>query len=401
MKEQILTAYGPVTLEVRALEGSRIYAVNERHVFPAGRKTINGETLQKPFVIPRGAVLVPYWDDFDGKKPERLHRIFPAGIYEALRSTLHAVWGYGLRKCSGELQLLRDISNRLARDIAVLMEGNAAPPRRLAEVRTDLAKIAEELGRPTNPAKAEAARKAASAATLEVEYPSGTRSRNIPATRHRVEAVKRRVDQRREQICRIGPRVNFYAEVLAQSIGHIFDDLYSLRRMLQGERIQIARALSPEVHRIFCRRAEFALAHTLPRLDVAPFLKTAGLIRYDLALIKRAKSRQFALAAIDRILTAIRLKEAQRAFENFIILPLAINEGMDLVTEADFRHTRRRIESFIERFNREIDDAGFVRPLKGRVISELRAISKEELGADIEPDAERLKERLKAVSYML
>lgn len=401
MKEQILTAYGPVELEVRSLEGSRIYVVRERYVFPAGTKTRSGETLKEPFTVPRGAVLVPAWDNFEGKQPERFHRVFPAGIYDALRSVLHALWGYGLRRRRGELQILRDISDRLARDIAILTEGNAAPSRKLAEVQTDLVKIAEELGRPINHAKAEAAKKAAAAATLEVEHPSGKRSRNIPATRYRVEAVKRRVDRRFDQVRRIGPRVTFYEEVLAQAIGHIFDDLYSLRRMLQGERFQIARALSPEVQRIFCRRADLAVERTLPRLDVAPFLNTAQMIRYDLGLVRKAKGKKFALAAIDRVLAAIRLKEAQRAFETLIILPLAINEGMGITTEADFRHTRRRIENFMERFDREIDDTGFVRPVKTRVLNGLRAVLNEELGANVEPDAERLKERLKNISRIL
>lgn len=402
MKEQILTAYGPVELEVRSLEGSRIYVTHERHVFPAGTKTRSGEILKENFTIPRGAVLVPAWDDFEGKSPERFHRVFPGGIYEALRSTLHAVWGYGFRKRRGELQILHDISDRLARDIAVLMEGKAAPSHKLAEVQKDLTAIAKVLGiKPTNREKAEAKKKAAAAATLEVEHPSGTRSRNIPANKKRVEAIKRRVDKRHSQVCRIGPRVNFYEELLAQAIGHIFDDLYSLRRMLQGERIQIARALSPEIQRIFCRQADLVLARTLPRLDVAPFLKTAQMIRYDLSLIKQAKGKKFALAAIDRILTSIRLKEAQRAFENLIILPLSINEGMGLVTETDFKHIRARLENFKQRLAVEIDDATFVRPVKSRVIAAIDLIVREELGVGVKPNAEQLKERLKAVSHML
>lgn len=395
-----MTTYGPIELEVRALEGSRIYAVHERHVFPAGTKTHSGEILKKKFIIPRGAVLVPYWDDFEGRTPERFHRVFPSGVYEALRSTLHAVWGYGLKRRCGELQVLRDISDRLARDLAVLMEGNAAPSRNLAEVQMDLATIAKELGRPIGQVKAEVAEKVAAASTLEVEHPSGTRSRNIPATRHRVEAAKRRVDRRHDQVRRIGPRVNFFEQILAQAIGHVFDDLGSLRRMLQGERIQIERSLSPEVKRIFCRRADFALERILPRLDVEPFLRTADVIRYDLSIAKLAKGKKLALAAIDRILASLRLKEAQRAFENLVILPLAINEGMGVTTEADFRHTRTRLENFRQRFASEIDDTGFVRPVKGRVLEAIGSILEEELG----PDAELgigLKERLKAVSRML
>jgi hypothetical protein len=401
LKEKIQTAYGTVTLEVRALEGSRIYVARKRHVFPAGTKTRGGEVLKKPFVLPRGAVLVPVWDDFEGCKPERFHRIFAGGIYEALRGTVHAVWKYGLQKKRGELQILRDISDRLATDLAVLMEGKSASSRELARVQLDLAAIATELGRPVGQMKAEAAAKVETAATLEVEHPSGTRSKNIPATAQRVKAAKIRVDRRHDQIRRIGPRVQFHEQVLAQTIGQLFDDLGSLRRLLQGERIQIARALSPDVHRIFCRRADFALERTLPRLDAAPFLKTADMIRYDLGMVKRAKGKKFALAAIDRILADIRLKEAQRAFENRVILPLAIDEDMKIVTEADFRHTRARLENFKQRFVSEIDDTGFIRPVKGRVIEAIDTILNEELGLGIEPDAERLKGRLKTISNML
>lgn len=401
MKEQIQTAYGPVELEVRALEWSQIFVARERHVFPAGTKTRGGETLKKPFAIPRGAVFVPAWDGFEGRAPERFYRVFPGGIYEALRSTLHALWGYGLGKRRGELQILRNISDRLARDLAILMDGNAAPSHKIAEVQIDLTTIATELGRPIGRVKAEAAEKIAAAATLEVEHPSGTRSRNIPATRQRVEAARHRVDRRRDQVHRIGPRIRFYGEVLAQAIGHLFDDLGSLRRLLLGERVKIARALSPDVQRIFSRRADFALERTLPRLDVAPFLKSARMIRYDLNLVKRAKGKKFALAAIGRILAAIRLKEAQRAFETFVILPLAVNIDMGITTEADFRHTRARLENFKQRFAAEIDDTGFVRPVKDRVIEAIDAILDGEIGAGTEPDAERLKERLKAVSRML
>jgi hypothetical protein len=407
LKEQILTAYGLVKLEVRSLEGSRIYVARERHVFPAGTKMRGGETLKKPFVIPRGAVLVPAWDDFEGRSPERFHRVFAGGIYEALRSTLHALWGYGLKDQPGELQMLCDISDRLAGDIAVLMEGNAAPSRKLAEVQSDLAKIAKELGRPIDRAKAEAAKKAAEAATLEVEHPSGTRSKNIPANERRAEAIRRRVDKRHSRVCRIGPRVNFYEEILAQAIGHIFDDLGSLRGMLQGERIQIARALSPEVQRIFCRRADLILERTLPRLDAAPFLKTAQMIRYDLGLVRKAKGKKFALAAIDRILTAIRLKEAQRALETRVILPLALSEDLNpLAYAAAFERALRRLTDFMYRFDREIDDTGFVRPVKKRVLDACCDVIVRANPSDAKKfgegmDAATLKERLKAISRML
>lgn len=406
MKEQILTAYGPVTLEVRQIEGSRIYVARERHIFPTGTKTRGGEILKKPFMIPRGAVLVPAWDDFESEKPERLHRVFAGGIYEALRSTLHALWGYGLRKRRGELQLLRDISNRLAEDLSVLMEGKAAPSNKLAEVRLDLAKVAEELGRPIDRAKAEAARKAAEAATLEVEHPSGTRSRNIPANEKRVEAIRRRIDSRSDRVCRIGPRVNFYESILAQAIGHLFDDLGSLKGMLQDERTQIARALSPAIQRIFCRRADLVLERTLPRLDAAPFLKTAQMIRYDLGLVRRAKGKKFALAAIDRILTAIRLKETQRDIEARVILPLALCGDLDpLAYAATIEITLRRFSEIMSRFDREINDAGFVRPVKPRVMEACRDIiaKAEPSGAKKfgeEMSAEALKERMKAVSRM-
>lgn len=401
LKKQVLTAYGPVILEVRSLEESRVYAVCERCLFPTGTKTRNGEILKKPFIIPQGAVLVPYWDNFKGKKPKQFHRVFPAGIYEAMRSISHALWMYGLKKHYGEAQFLRDISDRLAKDLAVLMEGSAAQSHKLAEVRSDLADIAKELGRPISKLKSEAAEKISLAATLRVRHPSGKQSRNIPATYHRVFAAKRRIDKRRDQVCKIGPRINFFGEVLAQAIGRIFDDLESLRRILLGERSQIERSLSPEVKRIFCRRTDFVLERILPRFDVLPFLKTADVIRRDLALAKRAKSKKFALAAINRILTSIRLKKAQRAFENLVILPLAIKEGMDITVKTDFKHTKQRLENFIYRFEQEIDDTGFIQPVKMRVLNELRATLKEEFGAGAKIDALRLKERLKRVSHIL
>jgi hypothetical protein len=407
LKEQILTAYGLVELEVRSLEGSRIYVARERHVFPAGAKTHGGKTLKAPFVIPRGAVLVPAWDDFEGKNPERFHRVFAGGIYEALRSTLHALWGYGLRKRRGELQLLLDISTRLAEDLSVLMEGNAAPSNKLAEVQSDLTKIAEELGRPIDRAKAEAAKKAAEAATLEVEHPSGTRSKNIPANEKRVEAIRRRIDKRRDRVCHIGPRVNFYENILAQAVGHLFDDLGSLRQMLEGERPQIARALSPEVQRIFCRRADLILERTLPRLDAAPFLKTAQMIRYDLGLVRKAKSKKFALAAIDRILTAIRLKETQRSIEARVILPLALCGDLDPLAYAiTVEIALRRLSDIMARFDREINDEGFVRPVKPQVMEVYRSIiaKTDPSGAkkfDEGVDATEIKEQMKVISRML
>jgi len=401
LKELIQTAYGEVELDVRKIDGSRIFVAHERHVFLAGTKTRGGETLKKPFVVPRGAVLAPTWDGRNGKSPERLYRVFPNGIYEALRGTLHAVRKYGLRKKRGELQILRDISNRLATNLAVLMEGKSASSRELYRAQKDLAEIAMELGRPIGELKAQAAEKVEAAATLEVEHPSGTRSKNIPATAQRVRAAKNRVDRRRDQIHRIAPRVQFYEQVLAQAIGGIFDDLGALRKILQAERLQLTLSFSPKVRRIFANRVNFALQRLLPQLDAAPFLKTAKMIRLDLARAKAAKSKDFALAAIDRILTAIRLKEAQRAFETRVILPLALNEDMDITTEADFRHTLRRLSDFALRFHQEINDTGFLRPVKERVLEAIRNTILEEFGPVADPDAERLKEQLKAISRML
>jgi len=401
LKKQIVTAYGTVELEVRAISGSQIYVTHERCIFPAGTKTRGGAVMKKNFLIPRGAVLIPTWENFGGKNPKRLHHIFPNGLYEALRWATHAIRKYGLRKKPGELQILRDISNRLARDLAVLMEGRAASSRELADVQLDLAHITAELGRPIEQLKAEAAEKIAEAATLEVEHPSGTRSKNIPATKQRVSAAKTRVDERRNQIGQIGPRVNFFEQVLAQTIGGIFDDLGSLRNIVQAEQFQISLSFSPKVRHIFVNRANFALQRLLPQLDAAPFLKTARMIRVDLAKAKAAKSKDFALAAIDRILAAIRLKESQRAFEARVILPLALNEDMCVTTEADFRHTLQRLSDFALRFHREINDSGFLRPVKTRVLDACRNIVLEEFGPVTDPDAERLKERLKTVSNML
>ncbi len=401
MKKQVLTAYGQVLIEVRSLEESKIYAVRERYLFPAGTKTQNGEILKKTFVIPRGAILIPHWNDFEGKNKKKFHHIFPAGVYEAMRSISHALFGYGLKGHFGETQFLRDISDRLAKDLAILMEGKAVQSHKLAEVRTDLAEIAEELSQSINKLKSEAAEKLHMAATLKVKHHSGKESQNIPATCQRVFAGKRRIDKRRDQICRIGPRINFFGEIIAQTIGRIFDELTSLRQILLSERRQIEWGLSPEVKRILCRRIDLALERILPRLDVLPFLKTADLIHRDLTLAKQAKGKKFALEAIDRILASIRLKEAQRAFENLIILPLAIKDNMDIIEQTDLSHTKQRLQNFMYRFEQEIDDTGFIQPVKKRVLNELSIILKEEFEAKAKIDTDSLKERLKMVSRML
>jgi len=399
LEKQIQTAYGEVNLEVRELNGSRILVTQESFDFLAGTKS-RGGSLKERLAAPRGTVLIPSWYDFGGRGKERLHHIVPAGIYEALRRAAHTLRKYGLKKTPGELQNLRSISDRLSRDLAILMEGKSASSRDLVEVRYDLTRIAQVLGGSRNKLKLEAAKKIAAAATLKVKYPSGTKSQNLPATTLRVHAAKRRVDGRHVDIRRIGPRVISLEQILAQTIGGIFDDLGSLRNILRAEQFQITLGFSPNVRRIFASRVDFALQRLLPQLDVAPFQKTAALIRLDLAKAKSAKSKKFALAAIDRILTAIRLKEAQRAFEARVILPLALNEDMGITTEADFRHTLQRLSDFALRF-REINDEGFVRPVKTRVLDACRNIILEEFGPVAEPDAERLKERLKTVSNML
>lgn len=400
MKEKILTAHGPMTIEARRLVGSGIFVALERHIFPAGTKTHGGEILKKAFFVPRGAVLVPVWDHFGSRTPERLHRVFPGGLYEAARGTLRAIWKYGLGKKPGELQTLRSISDRLANDLAILMEGKAASSRELFVVQKDLAAIALEFGRPIGQLKAAAAEKIAAAATLEVEHPSGTRSKNIPATKERVRAAKRRVDERLHNVCRISPRVVFLEQVLGQTIGGIFDDLSSLRNILRAEQVQISLGFTPRVRHIFTSRVNFALERLLPNMDAEPFLKTARMIRVDLAKAKAAKSKNFALAAIDRIIAAIRLKEAQRAFETKVILPITLNNTAGVTTEADFRHTLQRLSDFSLRFHREINDTGFLRPVKDRVMNAIIDIIREEFGPVEDPDPARLKERLKAVSRM-
>lgn len=398
MKELILTTYGPATLEVRRIVGSRIFVAHERHVFPAGTKTRGGETLKKPFVIPRGAILVPAWDDFEGKTPEQFHRVFAGGLYEALRGATHAIRKYGLREEPGELQILRDISDRLAMDLSSLMHGKLTAKSELAEVRRDLAAQAAKLGRPTDKLKAQAAKKIATASTLEVQHPSGTRSQNLPATVERLRAAKRRIDGRLERVHRIGPRVGFFEQVLAQSIGRIFGDLESLRKNLSVEHFQIQRSFSPRVRDIFAERADRIAERLLPQLDAAPFLKTARMIRVDLAKARAARSQRFALAALGRILVAIRLKEAQRAFEAKVILPFALRQDLGITNEDDFRHTETRLESFAGHIQREIHDEDFVRPVRARVLAAIELILREEF--NIELDAKRLKRRLKTVSRM-
>jgi hypothetical protein len=400
LEKLIRTAYGEVNLEVRELNGSRILVTQESFDFLAGTKS-RGGSLKERLAAPRGTVLIPSWYDFGGRGEERLHHIVPAGIYEALRRATHTLRKYGLKKTPGELQNLRAISDRLSRDLAVLMEGKSASSRDLVEVRYDLTRIAQALGGSRNKLKLEAAKKIAAAATLKVEHPSGTKSQNLPATTLRVHAAKRRVDGRHINIRRIGPRVIFLEQVLAQTVGGIFDDLGSLRNTLRAERFQISLSFSSKVRHIFASRVNFALERLLPQLDVAPFRKTAALIRLDLAKAKSAKSKKFALAAIDRILAAIRLKEAQRAFESRVILPLALAEAMDIVTEADFRHTLIRLSDFSRWFHQEINDSGFIRPVKERVLAAIRGTTQEEFGPVEDPDATRLKERLKAISGML
>lgn len=399
MKELILTAYGPMTLEVRRLAGSRIYVAHERHVFPAGTKTRGGEVLKKDFVAPRGAVLVPIWDGFDGKKPERLHRVFPGGIYEALRGATHAIRKYGLRENPGELQILRAISDKLATHLSILMHGKDASKRELTDVQCGLAALADKLGRPIDELKAQATEKIAAASTLKVRHPSGRQSQNLPATVERLRAAKRRIDGRLERVHRIGPRIGFFEQTLAQAIGRIFSDLESLRKDLSVEHFQIQRSFSPRVRDIFAERADHIAERLLPQLDAEPFLRTAGMIRVDLAKARAARSQRFALAALGRILVAIRLKEAQRAFEAKVILPFVLRQDLGITNEEDFRHTETRLESFAGHVRREIHDEDFVRPVRIRVLAAIESILQEEF--NIELDAELLKRRLKAVSRML
>ncbi len=400
MKKLTQTAFGEVDLRVRELNGQRILVTQEALAFPAGTKS-RGKVLKEKLVAPAGTVLVSAWYDFGGRGEERLYHIVSGGIYAALRRAAHALRKYGLKEKSGELQRLSDFSDRLSCDLAILMEGKAASSRELTKVRADLLQIAQVLGGARDKLKAEAAKKLAAAATLEVRHPSGTRSQNLPATEKRVDAAKRRVDRRHVDIRRIGPRMILLEQILAQAIGNIFDDLGSLRRILQAENFQLSLSFSPKVRRIFARRVDFTLQRLLPHLDVTPFRKTAKMIRLDLAKAKSARSKKFALAAIDRILAAVRLKEAQRAFESRIIFPLALAEAMDAVTEADFRHTLRRLSDFSLRVHREINDTGFLRPVKERVISAILDTIREEFGPVVEPDATRLKERLKTISGML
>lgn len=403
MKEQILTAYGPMEIDVRRIVGSRIFVTHERHVFPAGIRTRGDGKLKKPFVVPRGAVLVPAWENFEGKNPELLHRIFPGGIYEALRGVTHAIRKYGLEKGPGEIQVLRAASDRLAANLSTLMQGKRAREHELVWAKRDLATLALELEHSLDELKAAAAEKIAAASTLQVEHPSGKKSQNIPATVERLRAAKRRIDGRLERVHRIGPRIGFYEKTLAQAIGRIFDDLGSLRNDLERERRYIKMAFSQKIRNIFADRVDRIAERLLPHLDAEPFLKTAKMIRVDLAKARAAKGKKFTLDAVDRILVAIRLKEAQRAFENNLILPFTLRLDLGIASGTDFLHTRRRLANFVLRFNGEIDDAGFIRPVKNRVLAECSAVlfAFDKLVFSTKPDVDQLKERLKTISHML
>ncbi len=399
MKKQIVTAYGKTSLDVRQLPGANIFVSLEKAIFPTEKKK-PGEKQQRA-EIPAGAILLPHWSG-SGFNAQRGYVVYANGLYEALRATTHIFFGYGTRGNKGELQTLETMSRQLIDIVSVLTAGKEAGSNRLTAVQTELAVMAEEMAAVLNQTKREARDKIDASKALEVSHPSGKMVQNLPANAVRLAAAQRRIERRQDEVRRIAARLVSWEQVLASEIGRTWDALNWFRKMIDSETKRLSGRWTDRERDVFLNRAGWAKAHLLPSIDAEPFVKTARLIRRDLGQAMSAAGEQEkdkVAVALNRILASLRFKDAQRAFEEKILLPFSVRQELGILTQNDMRHFRGCTENFRERLT-VLSDQGFASPRKEEIIIRLKlaVIEIDRLGVD---GAEIVKDALKRASHLL
>lgn len=370
--ECLLTTYGVIEVRARRVSGSNVWVLLERHVVPAGATTRMGTILKKDKSIPAGTVLVPHWDDYDAPGAEKFFHLFPGGIFDALRSLMHALFGYGVRNKPGELQQITGFMRRIDDVVCVLLQRHTIASARVEEAQRDVASIAYDLRNALHKKKVEARSTLAKAATLEVPY-RGKPRRNVPANIRRIDAAKSRLNRRSLQIDRIVPRVAFFEQALASEIGRILRGLEEVIGTLAMEASRLERRKKPysEAERkVFFRRYHNVRA-VLNEIHCAPFVHAVQLARADIGeaanFLDRGKLDKTA-SSLHLAVRGLKCKLAQVYFERTVVFPMSLRMGLGAFSPADAERFAKKLKKIRISTSAHFDDTGFRTPVKKRFL---------------------------------
>lgn len=363
---------------MRPLYKSHLYVLKADFVFPKGSKTLAGKELKSDIKIERGAIFVPHWKNFGKFEAERRYHIFKNGLYEAIRGIAHVLFGYGIRGGEGgELKLMQKIAHRLINDICALMNKSSKRDQ-LTQIQQDLSELADGLKNSINEAKKEAKEKIAKASTLKIQR-GGKEITNIPATIWRLVAAETRIQKRMDEILTIAPRLVSFEQTLSSELTRVWSVLEWLRSIIAQEFKRMKYSFSFSEKIIFNYRCDRAIERLKTIDDIAPFCRTVELILKDLQIAKEKieMDQPAARKAFYRILSAIRFKDAQMIFEREILLPFTIWQELGTLSPTRVKNLANKIEKFMHKVDRKLDEADFISPPKKAVLQNLQTVLRE------------------------
>ena len=345
----------------------------ERCVIPAGAMDRKGTISQKDKSIPAGTVLVPHWDDYDAPGAEKLFHLFPGGIFEALRSMMHALFGYGARGKHGELRQIDALVKRIDAAVDTLLQRHELMPFAVEKAQQELASIATDLDTVRNRRKVNARDALVKSSALTISYRNAPR-RNVPATIRRIDGAKNRLGGRSREIHHIVPHVAFFEQALASEIGRMIRGLENAVVTLLVESSRLERRKTPYSEgerRIFFRRYRDVGA-VLENIRCVPFLRAAHLARADMgeaAKFLDAGNYGKAALSLKRAARGLKCKLAQVYFERTIVFPMSLRIGLGVFSAADAERFAKKLTKIRISADARLDDEGFRAPVKMRFIS--------------------------------
>lgn len=375
------TAFGTGKFSTRRLAGSNARVLIAEGVIPRGAMTRKGQKTRRARRIAAGSVLVPYWEGYGTKEEQRMYRIFPGGIFDALRSLLHALFGYGARGGNGELQELERILCSVDGAVEILLGRHPFPSPALDTARRALAGAALELDRVRNEAKVKARDSLAKASTLTVSRPDGADQHNVPATVWRVDGAQGRLRRRARQVERIAPRVAFFEQTLLSEIGRILRQIEWMVRTLHKEAARLEKRKKPygaSERDLFFRRVS-DIQKTLREIRCAPFVGETELAYEDLSEAVEAFREggcEQACRLLRRAERGLRCKLAQAEFERKVVFPLSLRMGLGMFSAHDAQRFIAAIGTFRAAAETRLDDSDFRKPVKQRLIAAFDAAMK-------------------------
>ncbi len=365
------TKYGELDLKVFSLSNAPVYATLEKVKLPAGLKLRGGQTLKKALTIWAGAVLMPRRNkDYPGGW---CWQIFSRGLYEAWRACLHIRQGYEEpANGQGELIFLEEAGRDFAGLVFQLLRYRQLDQSEFAEVVDWIEQYRRSLRPAVNDLKA--------AAGGFVQGATGVMDccgrLNPSATLTRVQAAKRRLVLRQEQIKRISPLIGRRQIALILAKDEIHRQLIEIYWKLEKIRQELASREQFQPEEPVCigwRKQLLICLSLLKDIRIMPYAAWARRVMKELGAVRTFLEKSGtkvqvgqAERQIKKVCWAFRFKRARWELENLLWdfdfvfehpVQAAIEDKDGLVNNLDF---------FLKRLNL-LDDGLFYFPVKDRV----------------------------------